>query len=68
VAQEVAPDARVGYVEYDPVVVVHGRAFLGGTKNTTILHADIRRPDDIVSHPELATLIDYGQCSRATAW
>ena len=44
VAQHVAPDARVVYVDNDPLVLAHARALLVGTPEgmTKYLHADIR--------------------------
>ncbi|MHA6616595.1 SAM-dependent methyltransferase [Pseudonocardia sp. DLS-67] len=44
VAQRVAPDARVVYVDNDPLVLAHARALLVGTPEgvTKYIHADIR--------------------------
>jgi hypothetical protein len=60
-AHEVAPQARVVYADYDPVVVVHGQALLTGTDKTTVIHADLRQPDKILNDPELRRMIDLGQ-------
>jgi hypothetical protein len=50
VAQAIAPDARVMYVDNDPIVLAHARALLvGRTEGTvTYLDADLRDPDRIV--------------------
>lgn len=50
VAQRVAPEARVVYVDNDPVVLAHARALLLGSPEgfTTYLDADLRDPDSIV--------------------
>jgi SAM-dependent methyltransferase len=61
VAQAVSPDARVVYVDYDPVVVVHGRALLATTGAVTVVEGDLRRPDEILAHPETRRLIDFDQ-------
>jgi O-methyltransferase involved in polyketide biosynthesis len=61
IAQRVTPDARVVYVDYDPVVVVHGRALLAGDDNVHIVQADMRQPEGILQHPELRSRIDLGQ-------
>jgi S-adenosyl methyltransferase len=61
VAQQVSPDARVVYVDYDPVVLVHGRALLAGDENVNIIRADLRQPEEILQDPELRALIDLGQ-------
>lgn len=58
IAQEIAPDARVAYVDNDPVVLAHGRALLGDTENALIFQADLRWPDDILGRPDLRELID----------
>ena len=42
-------NARVVYVDYDPVVVTHAKALLAGTDNVTVVQGDIRRPDDILA-------------------
>jgi hypothetical protein len=60
VAQAVAPDARVVYVDNDPVVITHGRALLAGD-NVTVVRADLREPDSILGDPEVRELIDFGR-------
>ncbi|MFC8228453.1 SAM-dependent methyltransferase [Streptomyces sp. NPDC057287] len=44
VAQAVAPDARVVYVDHDPIVLAHARALLTSTPEgaTDYVHADLR--------------------------
>src|SRR5919197_5114315 len=51
VAQRVAPDARIVYVDNDPLVLVHARALLRGTPEgaTEYLDADLHAPDAILS-------------------
>jgi hypothetical protein len=61
VAQGVAPDARVVYVDYDPVVVLHGRALLATTGTVTVVQGDLRRPNEILAHPQTRRLIDFDQ-------
>ena len=60
IAQAVAPETRVVYVDNDPMVVTHGRALLAG-KNTVVVQADLREPDVLMGHPELRKLIDFDQ-------
>jgi O-methyltransferase involved in polyketide biosynthesis len=57
----VAPDARVVYVDHDPVVIVHAQALLEGNGRTAVVRADLRNPDDILTDPELTQLIDLAQ-------
>ncbi|MFI0350880.1 SAM-dependent methyltransferase [Actinomadura sp. 9N407] len=58
-AKAVNPDARVVYVDYDPIVAVHNGALLAGVPGVTALEADVREPDSIMEAPELAGLIDW---------
>jgi hypothetical protein len=58
VAQAIAPDARVVYVDNDPIVLCHGRALLATNQDTTVITADLRDPASILDHPELRRLID----------
>ncbi|MFW5417482.1 SAM-dependent methyltransferase [Nocardiopsis sp. CNT-189] len=50
VAQEAAPDARVVYVDNDPMVLVHARALLAGTEEgaTEFVDADLREPEKVL--------------------
>jgi hypothetical protein len=52
VAQSVAPDCRVVYVDYDPVVLAHARALLVGSPEgaTDYIDADLREPETILEH------------------
>ncbi|RJL21125.1 SAM-dependent methyltransferase [Bailinhaonella thermotolerans] len=59
VAQAIAPEARVVYVDYDPVVLAHGRALLADNGSTRIVTADVRRPEEVVHHPDVAGFIDF---------
>jgi trans-aconitate methyltransferase len=61
VAQQAAPDARVVYVDIDPVAVAHGRAILADNPYATSIEADLRRPAEILGHPEVLQLLDFSQ-------
>jgi len=61
VAQRVSPDARVVYVDDDPIVLAHGRALLQENENTAVLQADMRDTEGIFGHPETRRLIDTTQ-------
>ncbi|MBE1535579.1 SAM-dependent methyltransferase [Actinomadura algeriensis] len=61
VAQRVAPDARVVYVDNDPIVLVHGRALLADGSRTTVLQADVLDPDAIMEHPEVRERFDFSE-------
>jgi S-adenosyl methyltransferase len=61
VAQAAAPDARVVYVDNDPIVLVHARALLSSTPGgaTAYLDADLRDTQAILT--EAAQTLDFGQ-------
>jgi S-adenosyl methyltransferase len=58
VAQAVNPDARVVYVDNDPMVLAHSRALKTGG-NTVVIEADLRQPQVILDHPGTRALIDF---------
>jgi SAM-dependent methyltransferase len=53
IAQGAAADARVVYVDIDPVAVAHSRAILADNALATALRADLRKPADVLGHPDL---------------
>jgi O-methyltransferase involved in polyketide biosynthesis len=61
IAQTIVPDARVVYVDNDPVVLAHGRALLASDDNTSVATADMHSPDDVLQHAETTKLIDFDQ-------
>jgi trans-aconitate methyltransferase len=58
VAQSIAPEAHVVYVDYDPVVLAHARALLTSHEAgaTEYIHADLRDTDTILT--QAAQLLD----------
>jgi O-methyltransferase involved in polyketide biosynthesis len=50
IAQRVAPDARIVYVDNDPIVLIHARTLLTGTSAgvTDYIDADVHDPDVIL--------------------
>jgi len=60
VVQSVAPDARVVYVDNDPIVLVHARALLssGPHGRTAYIDADLRDPQAILDAPQFADTLD----------
>ncbi|GAA1036720.1 SAM-dependent methyltransferase [Virgisporangium ochraceum] len=63
VAQRVAPESRVVYVDNDPMVMVHARALLTSTPEgaTSYLEDDLRHPEQILRRTELHNTIDIDQ-------
>uniref|UniRef100_UPI00210066AE SAM-dependent methyltransferase n=1 Tax=Streptomyces viridosporus TaxID=67581 RepID=UPI00210066AE len=50
IAQRIAPDARIVYVDNDPIVLAHARTLLTGTRDgaTDYIDADVHDPDAIL--------------------
>lgn len=61
VAQQVAPDVRVAYVDNDPIVAAHGNALLSRSGTTRIVLGDLRDPRTVLDHPDVRQLIDFEQ-------
>ena len=61
VAQQAAPDARIVYVDNDPIVLSHARALLtsGPQGATQYVHGDARDPGPIIE--SAAETLDFGQ-------
>jgi O-methyltransferase involved in polyketide biosynthesis len=61
VAQAVAPECRIVYVDNDPIVLVHARALLTSTPQgaTAYVDADLRDPDRILQ--EAARTLELSQ-------
>jgi S-adenosyl methyltransferase len=61
VAQRVAPDSRIVYVDNDPLVLTHARALLTSTPEgaTDYIDADLRDPDAILR--EAAPTLDLNK-------
>ncbi|HEY6791127.1 MAG TPA: SAM-dependent methyltransferase [Trebonia sp.] len=63
IAQRVAPDSRVVYVDNDPLVLAHARALLTSDPagRTAYIHADLRDPEKILAHPVVRDTLDFSQ-------
>src|ERR1700729_1571718 len=61
VAQRIAPDSRIVYVDNDPIVLSHARALLRSSPQgaCAYLDADLRDPDAILT--AAADTLDFGQ-------
>ncbi|WP_194908975.1 SAM-dependent methyltransferase [Catenulispora rubra] len=61
IARSIHPEARVVYVDNDPIVATHSRALLSGADPalTAILEADIRDPTSILDDPTVAKVLDF---------
>ena len=61
VVQRFQPEAKVLYIDNDPVVLAHGRALLEENENTLFVSADIFDPDDVLSLSEVNDFLDFSQ-------
>ena len=68
VVQAVAPEARIVYVDNDPIVLAHARALMTSTPQgrTDYIDADMRDPDAILDAPQLRETLDLDQPTALT--
>jgi len=61
VAQSIAPESRIVYVDHDPIVLTHARALLSSDPQgaTDYLEADLREPGKILA--EAAHTLDFSR-------
>jgi hypothetical protein len=59
IALGINSDARVAYVDNDPMVISYARAMLDGTDKATIVLGDLREPDRILDHPSVTGHLDF---------
>ncbi len=61
VLHAINPDAKVVYVDNDPMVLVLARELLTEDGTTAVIQADLRDPDAVLNHEEVRRLIDFRQ-------
>ena len=63
VAQAATPEARVVYVDNDPIVLAHARALMASDPAgaTAFMQADLREPGKILADPVLRATLDLDQ-------
>jgi S-adenosyl methyltransferase len=63
VAQSVAPQSRIVYVDNDPIVLVHAKSLLTSAPEgrTAYVDADLRQPERILADPALPRTLDLSQ-------
>ena len=62
IAQEISPEARIVYVDHDPVVVAHAQALLANnTPRVAAIQGDLHQPAAILAAPELRALINFDE-------
>lgn len=60
-AREHNQNARVVYVDNDPVVLARGHAHLDGIPDVVLIPGDLRDPGSLLDNPELRRLIDFSR-------
>lgn len=61
IAQATLPGSRVVYVDIEPVAVTHSRQMLADNPNAIAVLADLRRPEEILGHPEVMATLDFSR-------
>jgi S-adenosyl methyltransferase len=61
VAQQFSAEARTVYVDIDPIVLAHARALLASDDSTSVITADMRDHEAILTHPDVRRLIDFSE-------
>jgi hypothetical protein len=61
IVQRLAPDAKVVYVDNEPVAVAHSELILEDNDNAGILRADVRDIHSVLGHPLTRRLIDFDE-------
>ncbi|XVQ06983.1 SAM-dependent methyltransferase [Spirillospora sp. CA-255316] len=61
ILKPIAPEAKIVYVDNDPIVTVHGNALIDTRETIRVIQADAREPDALLDHPTLTALIDLEQ-------
>ena len=63
VAQGVAPESRIVYVDNDPLVLTHARALLTSSEGgaTAYIDADVRDPEKILGDPAVRETLDWSR-------
>jgi hypothetical protein len=59
--REVIPDARVCYVDIDPVAVIHGEALLADGEGLAVVRADLTEPETVLADPRVRAVIDVSE-------
>ncbi|QXJ20241.1 SAM-dependent methyltransferase [Actinomadura graeca] len=61
IVQRVDPEARVVYVDHDPVAVAHSTSILAENPHADVVQADITDPGSILEHPAVREMIDFDE-------
>jgi hypothetical protein len=57
----VIPDARVCYVDIDPMAVLHGEALLARGEGLAAVRGDLTEPETVLADPQVRAVIDLSE-------
>lgn len=60
-ARAVIPDARIAYIDHDPVVTMHARALLADDEGTAAVEANLTDPASVLADPAFLAVIDMAE-------
>ncbi|WP_228046185.1 SAM-dependent methyltransferase [Saccharopolyspora montiporae] len=61
IAQRANREATVVYVDNDPSVCAHGRALLTDNERTSLVAADLTKPQEVLGHPDVTRVLDFSR-------
>ncbi len=61
IAQVADAEARIVYVDIDPVAVAHSRSLLNGNGRVSVLQADVRDFEGVLNSPEVDKQLDFDE-------
>ncbi|MBF8185696.1 SAM-dependent methyltransferase [Nonomuraea sp. K274] len=61
VVRDVAPGAKVVYVDHDPVVAAHAATLLQGEERVRFVRADLLCPAELLAAPEVSDFLDLAE-------
>ena len=61
VLRDIGHEARVVYVDNDPIVVAHARPLLADGRQASVVHADLREPEKLLAASGIASVLDFSE-------
>ncbi|HEX4221534.1 MAG TPA: SAM-dependent methyltransferase [Pseudonocardiaceae bacterium] len=61
IAQQANADAKVVYVDNEPVAVAHAKALLADDPNSLMVAADLRDADAVLNHTDTRAMLDFSR-------
>lgn len=61
IAQHADPDARVAYVDYDPIAVAHSQLILEQNPLATVVDADLTDPQAVLGNSTVRNFLDFSK-------